>query len=47
MPVTAPNGWHLVDESTIELVGDTCTNFLVNTPEMLHATFPCSAFTPS
>jgi hypothetical protein len=47
MPTTSPNGWHLVNESTVELVGDTCTNFLVSPSEMLHATFPCAVFTPS
>jgi hypothetical protein len=47
MPVMAPNGWHLVDDHTIELVGDTCTNFLLTSSAMLFAKFPCSVFTPS
>jgi hypothetical protein len=47
MPATAPNGWRLTDDHTIELVGDACTNFLIGSGDVLHATFPCSVFVPS
>jgi hypothetical protein len=47
MPTTTPNGWHLADESTVELVGQICTDFLATTQEQLHASFPCEVFTPS
>jgi hypothetical protein len=46
-PAPTPDGWHLVDPSTIELLGNSCTNFLVGAQEMLHASFPCNVFTPS
>ena len=40
------DGWFLKDESTIELVGQTCTNFLVATEVSLRAGFPCDVFVP-
>ncbi|MFI5306858.1 MAG: hypothetical protein ACHQ53_05890 [Polyangiales bacterium] len=46
MAAPNPNGWHLVDASTIELLGDSCTTFLTGSAEMLHASFPCNVFTP-
>ncbi len=47
VPAPMPNGWHLVDPMSIELLGDTCANFLIAGDDMLHASFPCSVFTPS
>jgi hypothetical protein len=47
MPAAAPNGWHLTDPGSIELLGDTCANFLIASDDMLHASFPCNVFTPS
>lgn len=45
-PTMAPNGWHLTTESTIELIGQTCTDFLVGTDQSLEAQFPCEVFIP-
>jgi len=39
-------GWQMKDESTVELVGDSCVNFLLAAQGMLHATFPCGVFSP-
>jgi len=39
-------GWRMKDTSTVELLGDSCTNFLLATQGMLHATFPCGVFAP-
>jgi hypothetical protein len=38
------NGWVLKDPSTISLVGETCTNFLVLAEASLYAGFPCDVF---
>jgi len=46
-PATAPNGWHLSDAHSIELVGDACTKFLLGTGDVLSAMFPCEVFTPN
>ena len=37
-----PNGWHVVDETHIELSGDACELFLDNATSVLRASFPCS-----
>jgi hypothetical protein len=44
--VDPANGWMLKDPSTISLVGDTCTNFLVTADISLRAVFPCNVFVP-
>ena len=46
-PVTAPSGWRLSDDHSIELMGDYCTKFLLGSGNILHATFPCDVFVPS
>jgi hypothetical protein len=46
LPATTPSGWRLSDESSIELVGDACTNFRIGDDEALAATFPCAVFRP-
>jgi hypothetical protein len=38
-----PNGWKLVDESHIELVGAACDKFMNDPTAMITATFPCGA----
>jgi len=43
-PGTPPTGWRLKDESTIELVGNTCLDFLTATSATLTAGFPCGVF---
>ncbi len=45
-PASMPNGWHLVDPGTIELVGDVCAEFLSAPSEQLKASFPCEVFMP-
>jgi hypothetical protein len=45
-PTTTPNGWRLTDPSTIELIGETCTEFLVGVDSSLDAQFPCDVFIP-
>ena len=41
-----PNGWRPVDEHTIELLGTSCDDWLVNEAAMLHARFPCDVVRP-
>jgi len=43
-PGTPPVGWRLKDPSTIELVGNTCLDFLTAASASLHAGFPCGVF---
>lgn len=38
-----PNGWRVIDEHTIELVGDACTTFLESEELDLRAEFPCGS----
>lgn len=38
---SGPDGWHLLDESHIELQGAACTNFMSNSAAILEASFPC------
>ena len=45
-PTATPNGWRLNDPSTIELIGETCTEFLVGADSSLDAQFPCDVFIP-
>jgi hypothetical protein len=45
-PAAMPNGWRLSDDHSIELVGDSCTSFLLGADELLQATFPCEVFRP-
>jgi hypothetical protein len=45
-PTATPNGWRLNDPSTIELIGQTCTEFLVGVDSSLDAQFPCDVFIP-
>jgi hypothetical protein len=47
MSVAAPNGWHLTDDHSLELIGDACTNFLLGAGDVLQASFPCTVFSPS
>jgi len=46
LPCNDPNGWKLVDASTIELTGQACSDFRGNSEAMLRATFPCGVFRP-
>lgn len=46
MPANPADGWFLKDASTVELVGQTCTNFLVTNDVSLRAGFPCDVFVP-
>jgi hypothetical protein len=39
-----PTGWRLKDPSTIELVGNTCLDFLTASSAQLTAGFPCGVF---
>jgi hypothetical protein len=39
-----PNGWHLVDERTIEIDGEACERFMNNPASNLEAGFPCDVF---
>ena len=41
-----PNGWRLTDPSTIELIGESCTEFLIGEDKSLDAQFPCDVFIP-
>lgn len=41
---TPPSGWSLKDPSTIELVGNSCLDFLTSTSATLDARFPCGLF---
>jgi hypothetical protein len=41
-----PNGWKLVDEKTIELVGTACERFMNDPTSLLEAGFPCNVFDP-
>jgi hypothetical protein len=45
-PVTPPDGWRLKDERTVELMGATCTQFLLAPAATLRASFPCGVFSP-
>jgi hypothetical protein len=45
-PTGAPNGWRLADAHSIELVGQSCVDFLVGSGDVLAATFPCDVFIP-
>jgi hypothetical protein len=46
MPANPADGWFLKDESTVELVGTTCTNFLITNDVLVRAGFPCDVFVP-
>lgn len=46
-PTPNPNGWHLTDPGSIELVGDACTQFLLGASDLVSATFPCEVFSPN
>lgn len=41
---TPPSGWRLKDPSTIELVGNSCLDFLTLSSASLYAGFPCGVF---
>lgn len=41
----AADGWHLLDDRTVQLTGSACESFLT-TPSQVHADFPCGVFTP-
>jgi hypothetical protein len=47
MPTGTPNGWKLNDSHSIELLGESCAQFLLGSGSVLNATFPCEVFTPS
>lgn len=47
IPCNDPNGWRLVNPSTVELVGQACTDFLNSPGAMVRAGFPCGVFTPT
>jgi hypothetical protein len=38
-----PNGWKLVDETHIELLGTACQSFMNDSKAILNTTFPCDA----
>jgi hypothetical protein len=40
-----PDGWKLADASTVQLTGAACDTFL-QTQSLVHAAFPCDAFSP-
>jgi hypothetical protein len=42
--VDPPNGWHLKDATTVELLGTTCEMFLKSPDLLLEAGFPCDVF---
>lgn len=46
-PTATPNGWRLTDPGTIELVGDSCTQFLLGSANLVNAEFPCEVFSPN
>ena len=46
LPCNDPDGWHLVDPSTIELTGKACTDFMSSPDVTLKAGFPCGVFRP-
>jgi Mg-chelatase subunit ChlD len=46
LPCNDPNGWRLLDASTIELTGQACDDFRVNPDALLRADFPCGVFRP-
>lgn len=41
---TPPSGWRLKDPSTIELVGNSCIDFLTLSSASVYAGFPCGVF---
>ena len=43
LPYDDPNGWRMVDPSTMELTGDACRTYLDDDNAELTATFPCGA----
>ena len=43
---SSPNGWRLSDAHSIELLGDSCAQFLLGAGSVLSARFPCRVFTP-
>ncbi|HET8938240.1 MAG TPA: VWA domain-containing protein [Polyangiales bacterium] len=46
-PTTTPNGWRLTDPGSIELLGDSCTQFLLGSADLVNAEFPCEIFSPN
>ena len=42
-----PDGWKLIDPSTIELTGQACMDFMASPDVMLKAGFPCGVFRPT
>jgi hypothetical protein len=44
---TAPNGWRLTAPGSIELVGESCTQFLLGGGDLVQAEFPCEIFSPN
>ncbi len=45
VPYDADNGWQLVDEHTVELVGSACTSLRTTPGAIVTITFPCEAVT--
>jgi len=45
-PAQDPSGWRLSSPSTIELLGQACTDFLLGTSQLIDASFPCEVFSP-
>jgi hypothetical protein len=43
----APDGWRLAAPDTIELVGQSCTQFLLGAGDLINAEFPCEVFSPN
>ena len=46
VPCDTPDGWHLKDPSTIELVGAACTGLRSKPMAKITAAFPCAALVP-
>jgi hypothetical protein len=46
-PAASPDGWHLSDAHSLELLGDACAKFLLGSGSVLSARFPCRVFTPN
>jgi hypothetical protein len=45
LPCNDANGWKMLDDRTVQLSGNACTNF-TSKQSFVEATFPCDVFTP-
>ena len=46
LPCDDPDGWRIIDERHIELVGAPCDQWLSEPSAMVHARFPCAVVRP-